>query len=465
MNVLYLHTHDIGRYLSVYGHAVKTPHLAELAADSALFGQCYCGSPTCSPSRGALLTDQYPHNNGLIGLAHRGFEIDGSHHLAAFLRDHGYETVLSGVQHEVLLHHEELLGYMRCLNGDAYYEKILPECERLSVQDRMAAKNAVDYLHARKKDDRPFFLSVGFGCTHRTYPRVTQERAHTVLQTPPHLPSTPETMQDMAAMHAALQTMDDCCGQVLDALRESGQYDDTLILFTTDHGLPMPRMKCCLYDAGIGVALMLRLPAMRESTGIYDALVSQLDVFPTLCEALHLPAPQWLEGVSLLPLLRGEKKVLHEAIFSEINYHVAYQPERCARTARYKLIYRAESGYDRFPPANVDDSSFKELWNSQGYFEQKLPRWELYDLLMDPMEENNLADDPSMVGVMEKMKGMLHAWQQQTKDELLTKGCVPLPPRAICATPESYSTKTQVILPECRKNLEALRDVLQNIIA
>ena len=463
MNILYLNTHDIGRYLSVYGQAVESPHLARLAEDCAVFTQCHCASPTCSPSRGALLTGQYPHNNGLIGLSHRGFEINGDHHLAAFLHNKGYETVLSGVQHEVIRGKEGTLGYERSLNGDAYFDIPLPECEKLTMQDRMAAKNAAEYLLARKKTDRPFFLAVGFGCTHRAYPNVEGEK-EAYLQVPPHLPSTEETRRDMATMHLALKTMDACCGEVLNALRESGQYEDTLILFTTDHGLPMPRMKCCLYDAGTGVTLMMKIPGFEQSIGLQNALVSQIDVFPTLCEVLGVAAPNWLEGVSLMPLLRGDADRVRDAVYAEINYHVAYQPVRSVRTDRWKLICRGEDSYDRFPPANVDDSAFKELWNSLGYFDRELPRWELYDLVFDPQEEMNLAEKPEYADTLSDMQAMLLSWQRETHDPLLTEGKVELPPRAICSTPDSYSTKSQVILPECRHNLEALRGVLQNVI-
>ncbi|MBQ8082037.1 MAG: sulfatase [Clostridia bacterium] len=461
MNVLYLNTHDIGRCLPVYGYPAQTPCLDRLSRESAVFEQCYCVSPTCSPSRGALLTGQSPHNNGLIGLAHRGFELNGRHHLAAFLSSQGYETVLSGVQHEALLRQERTLGYRRCLNDEVYYDTSLPECDRLTAQDKMAAKNAAAYLRERRPDDPPFFLAVGFGCTHRAYPRVPEDMEVDAVRVPDGLPDTPEGRRDIAALGIALGTMDACCGEVLDALRESGEYDDTLILFTTDHGLPMPGWKCCLTDGGIGVAMMLRCPGVGPRR--IDALVSQLDVFPTICDALGLEKPDWLEGVTLMPLLLGETDRAREAVFAETNYHVAYQPARCARTERYKLIERGEDGYGRFPPANVDDSCFKEAYRELGYFEAPLPREELYDLAADPGERTNLAERPEYGPTLEGMRRLLHDWRAEMGDPLLF-GPVPLPERAICATPDSYSTKSQVILPECRKNLEALRGSLQNVI-
>ena len=207
MNVLYLNTHDIGRYLQTYGYPVHTPNLLRLSREGMAFTQMYCASPTCSPSRGAMLTGQYPHNNGLIGLSHRGFRINGKHHLANYMKQHGYETVLSGVQHEIKLHEEETLGYERCLNPMEYYRNDLPQCELYTWQDEMAAENAVNYLKNREKDERPFFLAVGFGCTHREYPRVPDEYETDYVQVPKALPNLPDVRKDMAGMQIAVDTM------------------------------------------------------------------------------------------------------------------------------------------------------------------------------------------------------------------------------------------------------------------
>ncbi len=97
MNILYLHTHDTGRYIQPYGYAVPTPNLMKLASEGTLVRQAFCAGPTCSPSRAAMLTGMNPHSCGMTGLAHRGFKLnDYSKHLAAFLGRQGYETVLCG---------------------------------------------------------------------------------------------------------------------------------------------------------------------------------------------------------------------------------------------------------------------------------------------------------------------------------------------------------------------------------
>ena len=132
-NILYIHTHDTGRFTSVYGKNVPTPHVKAFAEDALAFRSAFCASPTCSPSRGALLTGRYPHENGLIGLAHRGFSItDKSWHLASFLRENGFETVLCGVQHEEKMYNYSSASqaYSQCLGYERNLSYTAPEGEK-----------------------------------------------------------------------------------------------------------------------------------------------------------------------------------------------------------------------------------------------------------------------------------------------------------------------------------------------
>src|SRR4051812_3717467 len=109
-NIVYIHSHDSGRYLQPYGHAVPTPHLQRLASQGVLFRQAFSGAPTCSPSRAVLLTGQYAHQCGMLGLAHRGFALnDYKKHLVHALRSAGYQSVLAGIQHVAAK--PETIGY------------------------------------------------------------------------------------------------------------------------------------------------------------------------------------------------------------------------------------------------------------------------------------------------------------------------------------------------------------------
>lgn len=420
-NILYLNSHDTGRYVQPYGRAIATPRIQQLAEQGVLFRQAFCGAPTCSPSRAVLLTGQYAHNNGMLGLAHRGFALyDYGHHLVHTLRTAGYHSVLIGEQH--LSKDPAVLGYDRVLPvPDTHVETIAPL--------------AVDLL--RQGLPEPFFLSVGFFETHRAFFPAHSAREATYCQPPPTLPDVPEVRQDMAAYHASAQMLDRGVGRVLDALEEAGLAENTLVICTTDHGIAFPRMKCNLTDHGIGVMLIMRGPGAFGGGKVVDALVSQIDLFPMLCELLQIKPPGWLQGVSLMSLLRGEAEQVREAVFAEVTYHAAYEPQRAVRTQRWKYIRRFEQ---RGGPvlANCDDSPSKDVMLRYGW-QQRAPATEqLYDLIFDPNEACNLAGEPSMQAVLQEMRERLQYWMSDTNDPLL-KGPVAAPAGAELNDPEQMS--------------------------
>jgi arylsulfatase A-like enzyme len=151
---------------------------------------------------------------------------------------------------------------------------------------------------------------------------------------------------------------------------------------------------------------------------VVDAPVSHLDVYPTLCDLARVEHPDWLQGTSLMPLVRGEVESLHDAIFAETTYHAAYQPHRAIRTERWKYIRR----FDEYPHpvlANCDDSESKALLVAAGWGEQEVPEEQLYDLVLDPQEGRNLAGDASKAEVLEDLRERLEAWMRETEDPLL----------------------------------------------
>ena len=155
---------------------------------------------------------------------------------------------------------------------------------------------------------------------------------------PANLPDTPATRRDMAAYKASARALDQGVGTVLDAIED----ENTLVIFTTDHGLAFPGAKATLTDRGIGVLLIVRGPGGFTGGRVSDALVSQVDLFPTICDLLGLERPEWVRGRSLLPLARKEADEVNDAVFAEITFHAAYEPQRAVRTKRYKYIRRYE---------------------------------------------------------------------------------------------------------------------------
>jgi N-sulfoglucosamine sulfohydrolase len=426
-NIVYLHSHDSGRYLQPYGHAVPTPNIQKLASQGILFRQAFSAAPTCSPSRASLLTGQCAHQNGMLGLAHRGFSMtDYSRHMLHTLRSAGYHSVLAGLQH--IASAPEKIGFDELLRPK-------------NTNAATVAPLTVDYLNRRPA--QPFFLDAGFFETHREYPEPTAGDDPRYLQPPVPLPDTPQTRRDIAGFRASARLLDHGVGSILDAIERNGLAANTLVISTTDHGIAFPRMKCNLTDSGWGVSLIMRGPGLFSGGKVCDAIVSHLDVFPTLCELLEIEKPAWLEGRSMLPILRGEKKELNEEVFAEVNYHASYEPVRAVRTQRYKYIRRYEGRTTPVLP-NCDDSPSKDLWLEYGWRRREVPQEELYDLIFDPTEQNNLRTDPNAASALREMQGRLDRWMAHTNDPLL-KGHVPAPPGAKVNPADGVSPKEPVV--------------------
>jgi arylsulfatase A-like enzyme len=170
---------------------------------------------------------------------------------------------------------------------------------------------------------------------------------------------------------------------------------------------------------------------------ICDALVSHIDLFPTICDLLQIEHPSWLQGKSMLPLLRGEAEQIHHEIFAEVTYHAAYEPQRAVRTPRWKYIRRFQ---DRPGPVlpNCDDSPSKDVWLWHGWQNRPPAVEQLYDLIFDPNEAHNLAEQPSMAMVLNEMRDRLARWMHATHDPLL-RGPVPAPPGARVNDPDGLS--------------------------
>lgn len=422
MHIIYLHSHDTGRALQPYGHAAPTPNLQRLAEEGVLFRQAFTAAPTCSPSRAALLTGQSAHSCGQLGLANRGFYLQHpERHLANFLAQRGYDTALCGVQHLTLDARD--LGY-----------RWIAEAGSPRVRNGAAITDAaVEFL--RRPHQRPFFLAVGYSETHRPFPEPDPDADPRYTLPPAPLPDAPETRYDMAAFNRMAKMLDEQVGRVLAALEETGLAEETLFIYTTDHGLAFPGMKCTLTDHGMGVALILRGPQGFRGGKVVDGMVSQIDLYPTLCELLGLEAPDWLEGRSWMPLIRGEVGEINQEIFGEVTYHAAYEPKRAIRTQRWKYIRRFDPRTTVTLP-NIDNGPSKQYLLAHGLQGRPVPQEALYDLVYDPNETANLVHDPAYADVVADLKRDLAAWMERTQDPL-RQGPVPLPAGAFADDPDA----------------------------
>jgi N-sulfoglucosamine sulfohydrolase len=424
LNIVYIHSHDSGRYLQPYGHAVPTPNIQRLASEGMLFRRAFSAAPTCSPSRSALLTGQCPHQNGMLGLAHRGFSmVDYNRHIVHTLRDAGYVSVLAGLQH--VAPKPEMIGYDEILT---------PKGQASAVR---VAPVAVEFLN--RKQTKPFFLDIGFFETHREYPEPTKDDDERYMLPPTPIPDTPAARKDTAAYHASARLLDHGVGQVLEALDRNGLTGNTLVISTTDHGVAFPLMKCNLEDFGWGVSMIMRGPGGFTGGKVCDAMVSHIDVFPTICELTGIQRPAWLEGKSMMPVVRGEATEINEEVFAEVNYHAAYEPKRAVRTQRYKYIRRYGDKHTPVLP-NCDDGLSKSVWVEYGWKNMVLPEESLYDLIFDPAEHHNLAGEAGSKQVLTDMRQRLDRWMRATNDPLL-RGPVAAPRGAQVNNPNGMSPK------------------------
>jgi arylsulfatase A-like enzyme len=407
-NVLLVHWHDLGRCLGVYGHAgVSSPRLDQLAAEGILFTRAHATAPLCSPSRGSLFTGRYPQSNGLVGLAHHGWEYrSGVRTLPQMLSQSGWYSALFGMQHESS--HPKRLGFDEFDVSNSY-------CEYVVKQTREWLRES-----APIRAGQPFLLTAGFFETHRPYPRERYQPADTAAVTPPdYLPDTAEVRQDLADFYGSIATADAAVGRMLDTLADTGLDANTWVVFVTDHGPPFPRAKSTLYEAGTGIAMIIRPPSrLAIAPRIYDELFSGVDLVPTLLGLLGVDEPADIEGVSHAGnLFDAQTAPAREQVYTTKTYHDSFDPIRAIRTKEYSYI----ENYARRPlldlPRDIEESPSGRAVAPLATTPR--PERELYDLRADPAELNNLlaGDETDHANaIADDLAVRLHDWRQETGD-------------------------------------------------
>lgn len=402
-NVVLLITHDTGRYLSPYGiETVDTPNCARLAGESAVFQNAFCAAPQCSPSRAALVTGRYPHANGVMGLTHSDFgwalpETEPC--IARLFGPAGYQTWLLGLQHETK--DAATLGFDHVDLGWSILD--LPQ--------------HLEPLLAGRDERAPFFCQIGCFETHRPWNVWGTEPDDSLgVHVPPYLHDGPETRAELASFQGLVKRFDTGLGQLLDLLESHNLRDNTILVVTTDHGIAMPMAKATLRDPGIETFLFMRFPEGGWPTAQRErALISNVDVLPTLLEATGISLPNTIQGRSFLPLLQGRPFDSRDVIFAEKTFHGMYDPMRCIRTQRYKYIhYFEKSEIHKLPSDIVGGGASRDL----GVAIWREAPEELFDLQADPNETANLATDPSHARVRDELRARLAQWMIDTDDPL-----------------------------------------------
>ncbi len=427
-NIVFVICHDLGRELGCYGAHVATPHLDRFAAGGVRCNAAFTNSPCCSPSRGTIQSGRYAHRNGLMGLVNQGWSMPLEQRtIVDHLNDAGFETIHVGFQHERARH-----------THNRYATQLAPDHRAEDVFAR-----AVAHLEARR-DDRPFYMNIGVGEVHESGWNSVDRFGRGSLyepfmppldevNVPPWLPDVEPIRREMRRFRGCTRFLDHHVAMLFDGLERLGLCDDTLVVFTTDHGISGIRGKTTLYDHGTETALLLQGPGLPAGMVVND-LLQTVDFAPTLLEAVGVDIPAEMDGRSFWPRLTGGDYRPHEMIFTERNYHGGYDPMRSARTPRFHYIRNfAADQHDatwQWLPDEVEHFNdsfttwYNELWPP---LTRPRPREELYDVVdvaADPHETRNLAGDPAFAAVRCELAAALDRWMIDSDDPLL-RGPIP----------------------------------------
>ncbi|MFD2044216.1 sulfatase [Ornithinibacillus salinisoli] len=413
-NILMIISHDTGRHIGSYGHHVETPELNELAENGVQFNNYFCSQPQCSPSRGSILTGMYGHNHGMLGLAHMGHsmkkDIDT---MPSEMNKVGYDTWLFGFFHE-------------SIDGELQGEKL--GYEHVIEVPGNAAKNVTDKVEAflqersTSPEPSPFYASVGFEETHRPFDDFEPVPMDSV-EVPDYLPDTQKVREDLAYFYGSVKELDKAVGRIKKSLEETGLAENTILIYTTDHGIAFPRAKGTLLDAGLETALIMRLPqGMKNGGRVQDELLCNIDLMPTLIEIAGGNVPEGIDGVSFFPLLQEEQYEERDSFFCELTWHDRYHPMRGIRTKNYKYIRNFEDGPKVYLPFDIHESLSGQDVREEYYVSNS--EEELYDLKNDPLEQINLANNDAFIDVLQELRLKVEKWMKETNDPLL-QGPVP----------------------------------------
>jgi N-sulfoglucosamine sulfohydrolase len=442
-NVVLIVTDDQGLVLGCYGNPViKTPNIDRLAADGTRFKNAFCTTSSCSPSRSVILTGLFNHANGMYGLEHgynhfRSF--DDVKSLPVMLGDAGYRTARVGKYH---------------VGPDSVYkfDKVLGGNSRNPVDMAERSRGIIE-----EKSDKPFFLYYAPNDPHRGAranwaplkpnsfgnERPGQEPKGVVpvhykaadVIVPPFLPDTPTCRAELAQYYESISRIDSGVGRLVEILKKAGKFDNTLIIYMSDNGVPFPGAKTTVFEPGLKLPCIVRNPDTKKRGVISEAFISWVDITPTILDyaSVKAPANQKRHGRSFLPILEQTQPAGWDEVFASHTFHevTMYYPMRVVRSGNYKLIWNIAYplsypfASDLWGSATWQDvlkrgEDFIYGKRSVSAYEHR-PQFELYDLEKDPDELHNLASDPANHEKLADLQQKLRQFQKRTGDPRIIK--------------------------------------------
>jgi len=397
------------RDIGCYGGQAHTPNIDRLASEGMRLTRCFQAAPMCSPTRHNIYTGLYPVKSGAY--PNHTFVKDGVKSIVHYLKPLGYRVALSGKTH---INPPEAFPF-------EYSGRKSPDMEVIGqLMSECAAA------------ETPFCLFACSNQPHTPWNKGDPSRYDPQsLTLPPNWVDTPTTRQQYAKYLAEITYYDAQVGRILSLVDRHGLRDSTLVMVVSEQGSSFPFAKWTLYDSGTGSAMVVRWPGKTEPGSVSDALVEYVDVCPTFVEAAGGRPVDGLDGRSMLAVLQGETTAHKKHVFAiqttkGINNYQDPYPIRSIRDERYKLILNlAPEG--TFRNAAVKTEIFRswlERAKQGDAHAQRLtrayqhrPAVEFYDVVVDPYEMQNLADDPRHAGRIAELKSRLRSWMQAQGDE------------------------------------------------
>ncbi len=430
LNVLFFTADDLHcESLGCYGGRVPrlTPNLDRFAAQGMRFEKAHVNVAICQPSRGVLATGLYGHHSGILGFMHTDRDIPT---VMQTLKNAGYVTgILGKVKHSTpkadyqwdFAHDQKELGNGR--DPDIYYAR------------------CTEFFARCGREDKPFYFMVNSHDPHRPFHvpgkpiRGAKEpsKAYRLedVSVPGFVPDLPGVREELSYYLNSVRRLDDTFGRTMQALKESGLEDRTLVMFLSDNGIAIPFAKCNAYLASTRTPWLVRWPGVAKEAAVdTEHFVSGIDFFPTVLEAAGLQVSAGLDGFSFLPLLKGRKQSGRDRVFTQIDMKAGGDavPMRCVQDERFGYIFNPWSDGTFYYRNNNEGLTMKAMvaaakTDPDAASRVKMFRHraleELYDLRADPDCLNNLASEPDYQDDCERMRGALHDWMKQTRDPLL----------------------------------------------
>ncbi len=431
-----------------YGNKnVGTPHLDRLAREGLKFTRAFVTISSCSPSRSSLITGRYPHNTDAEQLHWPLPPTQVT--FVEKLKVAGYWTAASGKWHlgEAVKDRFDVVDDP----GEAGFQTD-PKTGKMLAKDDSGAAGWIPILQQRPKD-KPFFLWFAALDPHRDYIANSIPNPHqpSAVIVPAHLPDTPEVRSELALYYDEITRLDANVGKVIAELERQGVADNTLILFISDNGRPFPGAKTTLYDTGIHTPLLARWPGQIRRGLVADGLVSSIDLAPTILQLANVPIPASMQGKSFAATLTNPKAKTRAAIYAEKNWHDYEDRVRAVRTERFKYIRNDYPDLADTPSADAGRSPTMDAlrrWHQEGkltiqqarIFQAPRPAEELYDVIADPQEVNNLATNPCHAKTLAALRAKLQTWERETNDVLPAR-----------RTPDEFDRATGLPLPDRKR--------------